>query len=212
MLYSCNKKKKVFPYKSPKLLRWFYPSLIWEKSNEGANVYLTFDDGPTPDVTDWVLDQLSKYNQKATFFCIGNNVKLHSDIYQRILEQGHQTGNHTMHHKNGFRHSLPVYLKDVEDCAGLVQSSLFRPPYGRIKPEQIKALSADYQIVEWTVISRDYYPKLNRKASLNALKKHSKPGAIVVFHDSEKAFDNLKVLLPAYLEFLKEKGLKSELL
>jgi peptidoglycan/xylan/chitin deacetylase (PgdA/CDA1 family) len=175
-------------------------------------VYLTFDDGPTPEVTDWVLDQLKEHQQKATFFCIGNNVAQHPELYGRILKEGHRTGNHTMNHRNGFRTSLPVYLQDVEECAKLVKSNLFRPPYGRIKTEQIRALSLDYEIVEWSIITRDYYPKLNRKASLNALTKHTKSGTIAVFHDSEKAFANMKEILPLYLKFLTEKGFKSEIL
>jgi peptidoglycan-N-acetylglucosamine deacetylase len=199
----------VFPYKSPQLLRWIYPSLIWEVPSENNEMFLTFDDGPTPIVTDWVLDCLKEYKQNATFFCIGENVVNHPTVYSRIREAGHSLGNHTMHHKDGFGTSLKNYLKDVEECAEHVDSNLFRPPYGRIKRNQLKSLIKDYKIVEWTVISRDYYVKLNRNESLEALKTSTKQGAVVVFHDSERAFDNLKEILPKYLDFLAQNRYKS---
>jgi peptidoglycan-N-acetylglucosamine deacetylase len=210
LAYSCTSKvKQVFPYKSPKILRLLYPSLIWEIPSAENQVYLTFDDGPTPVVTDWVLDCLKRHNQKATFFCIGSNVVDHPSTYAKISEAGHTLGNHTMNHKNGFRTSTKTYLNEVQECSQHVDSQLFRPPYGRIKRSQINGLSQEYKIIEWSVISRDYYVNLNRRRSLAALKKSTKSGAIVVFHDSDKAFDNIKEILPQYLDYLDEKGFKS---
>ena len=202
----------MFPYKSPGILRRLYPSLVWEKPNQDREVFLTFDDGPTPEITDWVLECLDQYEQQATFFCIGDNVLKHPAIYDRVQQRGHAVGNHTQRHTNGFKASVEKYVNDVEQCAGLVSSNLFRPPYGRIKRSQIRALEDKFTIVEWSIISRDYYPRLNLASSINALKKHTRPGSIVVFHDSQKAFNNLKVLLPAYLDFLEANGYRSSAL
>jgi len=202
----------LIPFKSPDLLRALYPSLTWERKTDEKVVYLTFDDGPTVEVTDWVLDNLKDFNQKATFFCIGNNVELQPEIYQRVLAAGHEVGNHTQNHKNGWKSSTKRYKQEVEQCAEFVQSKLFRPPYGRIKRSQIQALKDQYEIVEWSVISKDYFPKLNIDRALKALKSNTYPGSIIVFHDSVKAFKNLEQILPAYLEYLRDQGYQSKTL
>lgn len=172
-------------------------------------MFLTFDDGPTPEITEWVIEQLAEYDQEGTFFCIGANVVKHPAIFDAIQKNGHRVGNHTFNHVNGFRTGLDDYLENIEKAAEIIESDLFRAPYGRISRNQARRVSKNYEIVQWSIISRDYYNGLNQKKALKALKRHTKPGSIVVFHDSEKAWENLKFLLPEYLEFLKESKLKS---
>lgn len=197
-------------FKSGRWLKWFYPSLEWEIKNHNGHVFLTFDDGPHPVHTPWVLDQLDALNFKATFFCIGNNVSKYPEVYAEIIARGHATGNHTYHHLNGYRNDAAEYINDVEKCGALVHSKLFRPPYGRITRTQIKQLRPDYRIVMWSLLSGDFDARLNRAQSLKALKNSTSPGSIVVFHDSDKAAANLYHLLPEYLGFLVEKGFVSQ--
>lgn len=189
-----------------KWLSWLYPKAIWNLPTNEKIVYLTFDDGPHPQITPWVMDLLSQHRATATFFCTGENVTRYPEVYEKIKAH-HKAGNHTENHLNGFDCNHNEYAHNIELCREKVESNLFRPPYGRMKRSQYKnLLQSDFHIVMWSLLSWDYIPKLNLSRALKMLKKNTAPGSIVVFHDSEKANGNLKVLLPAYLEFLTKNG------
>jgi peptidoglycan/xylan/chitin deacetylase (PgdA/CDA1 family) len=192
------------------LLKYLYPRFVWEIKTEEKKIFLTFDDGPIPEVTEWVLDILSEFNAKATFFCVGENIQKHPEIFEKIVNNGHLVGNHTFKHENGWKTSQNRYLDAVSKCSKLLPpvsgKMLFRPPYGRIKKDQFRALMANYEIVMWTVLTKDYDMDLNPKKCLAMAIKNTKPGAIVLFHDSNKAEKNLKYVLPLYLQYYKELG------
>lgn len=192
-------------FKPPKIIRRLFPSVIWDFP-ESPEVFLTFDDGPTPEITPWVLDQLREYGFKATFFCLGKNVEQHPEIYQRILDEGHAVGNHTYSHQKGWEMKTWRYVEDVDFADDLIHSNLMRPPYGRIKPVQARLLSERYNIILWSVLSQDYSSLVSPRSCLKNVTKHLRPGAIVLFHDSKKAFRNLRYALPRVLQFLKENG------
>lgn len=192
--------------KIPRLLRKTFRSLTWELPAEDRKVYLTFDDGPTPEVTEWVLDRLDEYQAKATFFCLGNNVEANPGIFEKIKDREHALGNHSYSHKKGFRTSVRSYVKDVDRAAELIQSDLFRPPYGRIRPAQVRALNKKYRIVMWSVLSVDYDPGLQEKQVIRNVVKNVRPGSVIVFHDSLKARKNLYAALPEVLAFLRREG------
>lgn len=181
------------------------------KAASDNTIYLTFDDGPHPEITPWVMDQLEAFGFKGIFFCIGDNVSKYPETYKAILERGHQTGNHTFNHLKARKTADDTYIQNTEQCASLVKSNLFRPPYGQISNSKIKALHA-YEIIMWTLLAEDWNPKLDISKKLNRLQTLSRPGDIVVFHDSVKSIVNLQKLLPEYLKFLKEKGFKSGIL
>ncbi|MGV6860299.1 MAG: polysaccharide deacetylase family protein [Putridiphycobacter sp.] len=197
-------------FKIPKWLTRFYPYAIWDFFYQDKNqktVYLTFDDGPTPEVSEWVLECLARYKAKATFFCIGNNVRQYPEIYKQYLAGGHQVGNHGMHHIKGTKVSLKNYLADVLEGAEYIQTKLFRPPYGKIKLKQIKRLKAKgFKTVLWSLITYDFDRSVSSEKRLKKIKQHVKSGSIIVFHDSLKAFPQLKNDLPLVLEYLQEKG------
>lgn len=190
--------------KNSKLYRLLFPKRLWSKDDR--NIYLTFDDGPIPQVTPWVLNQLNKYGAKATFFCIGDNIKKHPDIFKQIIAEGHSVGNHTQHHLNGWQNSTKNYLKDVQLCQAEIESQkiktrLFRPPYGKCTGQQAKKLfSKNYELVMWDVLTKDYNQKKTAIDCLKIYKSQVKPGSVVVMHDSQKAFKNLRELLPAILK------------
>ncbi len=190
----------------PSWIQKLFPTLTWEMPDSTNTVYLTFDDGPHPEITPWVIEQLDQYNMKASFFCVGDNARKHPETLQQITQKGHQLGNHTMHHIKGWKTSTADYLKDIQLCEEYLQTNLFRPPYGRITRQQIKALKNDYKIVMWSLLSCDFDQSLNCESALHGLKNKTKNGSIVVFHDSLKAEKNLRYLLPKYLEFLHNKG------
>ena len=209
----------------PSTIQWLIPSCTWRKEGHGKVIYLTFDDGPHPEITAWVMDELKKHQIKATFFCVGENLKKHTETAKQLLTEGHQIGNHTMHHIKGWKHNNDDYLKDVENCDTEIreiheqldiekaQPRLFRPPYGQIKPSQIKLLrTKGYEIIQWSDLSCDYDKRLDCEKSLSALVKNAKPGSIVVFHDSEKAEHQLKQILPSYLEAMLAEGFTFETL
>jgi peptidoglycan/xylan/chitin deacetylase (PgdA/CDA1 family) len=209
----------------PSTIQWLIPSCTWRKEGQGKVIYLTFDDGPHPEITAWVMDELKKHQIKATFFCVGDNLKKHTETAKQLLTQGHQIGNHTMHHIKGWKHKNNDYLKDIESCENEIrdiheqldikkpQPRLFRPPYGQIKPSQIKLLRNNgYKIIQWSDLSCDYDKRLDCEKSLSALVKNAKPGSIVVFHDSEKAEHQLKQILPSYLEAMLAEGFTFETL
>lgn len=196
--------------KTPWIVKKIFPHYYWRIETAGNEVYLTFDDGPHPQITPWVLDELKKYNALATFFCIGKNVEHYPLIYKRILEEGHAVGNHTYHHYNGWTVSDKVYREDVAKAAGLIHTALFRPPYGRIKRSQAKeigkAMEKNAKIIMWDVLSADFDPSFSPEQCLQNVLRHVQPGSIVVFHDSEKAYKNLVYALPVVLKQLRQKN------
>ena len=190
----------------PSLLTRALHRMTWDLHGDQREVFLTFDDGPTPVVTPWVLDRLDEAKAKATFFCLGRNVEKHPEIYSQILASGHSAGNHSYSHLKGFRSSIKRYMEDIHLANNLIDSRLFRPPYGRIFPGQVKAVLEEYDIIMWDVLSIDYNRSLTGERVLQNVIRNVKPGSIIVFHDSEKASDNLYYALPRTLEFLSDNG------
>jgi len=201
--------------KPPALLRSVYRQCLWTVPTTEKVIYLTFDDGPIPHVTPFVLGELKKYNAKATFFCIGKNVLAHPDIYQNILDAGHSVGNHTYHHLNGWKVKDDVYLSDIQNAATLIHSPLFRPPYGRIKRSQLKKLpqallpatpNSNPATIMWDVLSADFDTDLSPEGCLSYVLYHTRPGSVIVFHDSTKAWDRMSYALPKMLEHFSKLG------
>ncbi|MEX0986507.1 MAG: polysaccharide deacetylase family protein [Bacteroidales bacterium] len=190
----------------PRFLSRTFRSLTWEIPVAGKRVFLTFDDGPTPEVTTWVLKELDRFHAKATFFCLGNNVEKHPEIYRAILSKGHAVGNHSHSHLKGFRFSVNRYTEDVEMAALKIHSDLFRPPYGRILPRQVKRLNGKFRIIMWTVLSVDYNRKVSGEQVVKNVVDNVRPGSIIVFHDSVKASKNLYYALPKVLAHLEKEG------
>lgn len=213
----------------PRFVQRMFPKRIWALPSNHT-VYLTFDDGPIPEVTPWVLDLLKKYSAKATFFCIGDNVQKHTEIFKRIVSEGHTTGNHTFHHVKGWNTITEAYIENFERCEKAMVSAkydaasevnrnknsnatgtLFRPPYGRITSNQARSLQKKgVTIVMWSLLSYDFDHTLSEEKCLQKVLKNLKPGSIVVFHDSIKAEKNLRYVLPKVLKFISEKGWNSE--
>lgn len=196
----------VFLVKTPNVLKPFAADLLWSIDQTQNVVYLTFDDGPTQEITPKILDILDAYNAKATFFCIGGNVKSNPSVYAEILRRGHRTGNHTWNHMNGWEYSDFSYYRNIIECSELVHSSLFRPPYGRIKRSQVHALKHKYTIVMWDVLSGDWSASVSPEKCLFNVIHNTRSGSIIVFHDSEKASKNMLYALPKALKYLSEKG------
>ena len=206
-----------YTVKVPWLIKKLYPSLTWEKPTKEKILYLTFDDGPHPTATPFVLDQLAKYNARATFFCIGKNVVEQTALYKRILDEGHRTGNHTFNHLNGWKSSNQKYFQNIFEAAKYIDSDLFRPPYGRISKFQIKLLqeskennyhSTEFKIIMWSVLSGDFDLNLSPEKCLQYVLLNAKPGSIIVFHDSTKAWDRMSFALPKVLEHFSKEGYK----
>ena len=193
-------------------MRAIYPNLIWRIKTDEKIIYLSFDDGPHPTATTFVLDQLHKYNSKASFFCIGKNVLAYPEIYQRILTDGHSVGNHTYHHVNGWKVTNEVYFDEIEKTSALVKSNLFRPPYGRIRSKQVDQLKQNYQIIMWDVLTSDYSQSMKPGNCLKGSIQATRPGSIIVFHDSLKAEKNVKYVLPKYLNHFSQLGYTFEAL
>ena len=212
---------KFYWIKTSVLLKKIFSNYIWDIRNKDNCVYLTFDDGPTPEITQWTLLQLKKYNAKATFFCIGNNVEKHPEIFNSVIQQGHVIGNHTFNHLNGWKTETETYIKNAKQCEirisnqqseiNNLKSKLFRPPYGKIKSKQAKKLmELGYKIIMWDVLSADFDSSITPEKCLNNVKSNVESGSIIVFHDSVKGFKNLEYVLPKTLEFLKQNGYKCE--
>lgn len=202
-------KKSFYLTTTPWWLRALFPGCVWDIKTEEKNVYLTFDDGPHPSITPFVLTQLEKYNAKASFFCIGDNVRKFPETYQQVITAGHTIGNHTMHHINGWKTNDADYIKDIDEAAAYIESSFFRPPYGRIKRSQIKkikAINGNTQIIMWSVIAGDWDINITPQHCFERLKKKIYPGCIVVFHDSEKAQERMQYTLPKLLQYLSGEG------
>lgn len=192
-------------FKTPWWMKALFPKRVWHFSRKEKVIYLSFDDGPHPVATPFVLDTLKSYNAKASFFCIGKNVQEHPDLYQRILNEGHRTGNHTQHHLNGWKTETPAYMADIESAAELIHSRLFRPPYGRMKGSQARKLKG-WQIIMWDVLSGDFDTELSPGDCLTAVLSKTSAGSIIVFHDSEKAFERMAFVLPVVLERFTKLG------
>jgi peptidoglycan-N-acetylglucosamine deacetylase len=198
------------PHRTPFFLPLLYPSsLVWRFPDSQRHLYLTFDDGPVPGPTEFVLDTLKQFNCKATFFCIGDNVRKHQAVYDRIIREGHATGNHTFNHLNGWTTSADRYLKNISECdqylSGTRDKKIFRPPYGRITRRQI-GLLAEYKIIMWDVLSVDYEKNLSPEKCLANSIRATRPGSIIVFHDSFKAEKNMTHALPRYIEHFLSQG------
>lgn len=191
----------------PKWLRLVYPGAIWEFSSSDPSIYLTFDDGPCPSTTPWLLDLLREYEAKATFFCIGKNIEDHPELVQRIRDEGHRIANHSYSHLKGTETEDTTYIDDILKGAQLSQSKLYRPPYGKIKTSQYRKLRNQHQLqaVFWSVLSYDYDATLPSAERLEKMRKLVKPGKVIVFHDSEKAFPQLQKELPLLLEEWKNR-------
>lgn len=217
----------MYLVKSPLLLKWYYSNLIWNMDRSKKIVYLTFDDGPIPNVTDFVLNTLKSFNVKATFFCIGDNIIKHPEVFERLKTAGHQIGNHTFNHLKGWKTADETYVENFLKCQQLTQTHLFRPPYGKIKKSQIKSIKAKVQslkptthpqdlelktidsrldIIMWDVLSGDFDQKLSPEKCLKNVINNTRNGSIIVFHDSLKAFDRLKYILPKTIQYLSDKG------
>ena len=195
--------------KSPRWLQQLFPGRIWKFSSEIKNIYLTFDDGPHPLHTPFVLDLLKEYNAKATFFCIGNNVRQYPEVYDRIIREGHGTGNHTYNHLNGGKVNSETYVNDVLEAGKYIDSNLFRPPYGRIRSFQAKVLSQlskPFKIIMWTVLSGDFDEGISKKRCLENVLFNTGGGSVIVFHDSDKAAEKMRYVLPIVIKTLSAKG------
>ena len=190
----------------PKLLRWLYPRALWRMDKNVKAVYLTFDDGPIPEITPWVLDLLDKYNIKATFFLVGDNVRKHPEEFKMIVERGHRVGNHTFNHISGLKYLSYNYLENTNKADELINSTLFRPPHGWMRWGQYMVLSHRYTVVMWDLVTRDYSKRLNGHQVLRNVKKYVRNGSIITFHDSIKSEKNLKYALPRSIEWLLEQG------
>lgn len=195
----------MLKYAIPSFVQTLMPWYIWRVPTTDKRLYLTFDDGPHPVITPWVMEQLDRVGAKATFFCVGDNVRKYPEVARQLTAGGHLLGNHTMHHFNGWKTDASNYLKDVQDASHYLPGKLFRPPYGKLTLYQLRNLRKQYQVVMWDRLSRDYAPNLDVKESLKAMKRVS-PGNILVFHDSEKAFSNLQRLLPELLDYYTAMG------
>ncbi len=198
------------PYlvKTPNMIPKLFRNHIWCFPTKKKVLYLTFDDGPTPEITEWVLDTLKQYNAKATFFCIGKNIEQNPKIFQKIIEQGHAIGNHTYNHEKGWETANIEYLDSILKTEKLIQKSkIFRPPYGKIKPSQTKLLiEHNYKVIMWSVLSGDFDSEITSEKCLNNVLKNTEKGSVIVFHDSIKAFEKLQIVLPQILAYFSKKG------
>ncbi len=193
-------------------LPYLFPSATWRKEKNKNNIYLTFDDGPIPEITPWILDCLKEKDVKACFFCVGDNVRKYPELYQRILDEGHQVGNHTFNHLKGWDQEDSNYLDNIAQCRTLVDSQLFRPPYGRLKKSQLSQVSKDYEVIMWDVLTGDYDKRISPEQCLNNAVNYSRAGSIIVFHDNIKAIANLQYALPRTIDQLRAKGFQFQLL
>lgn len=196
----------MFIERPPFFYRMLYPETIWRQPAEKKTIYLTFDDGPVPEITSWVLNLLDYHNIKATFFCVGENVARNRELYEEILKRGHRTGNHTMNHIQGIKYNTRNYMRNVEAADQLIHSTLFRPPHGHIRLSQARKLREKYKIIMWDVVTRDYSKKLSGEEVFNNVKKYTRNGSVIVFHDSLKGEKNLRYALPKAIEWLKSQN------
>jgi peptidoglycan/xylan/chitin deacetylase (PgdA/CDA1 family) len=199
--------------KTPNWVKRFFKGSIWEINDHPNSIYLSFDDGPHPSITPFVLEELAKYKAKATFFCIGKNVLENPGVFDRIVSEGHTVGNHTHNHLNGWKTSNAEYLQNIAEAAKYIDSNLFRPPYGRITPKQhktLRTLDKPFKIVMWSVLSGDFDVNITPEQCCENVLKNAESGSMIVFHDSEKAFERLKYTLPRVLKYFCDKGYQFE--
>ena len=196
----------MYLVKTPHFIQNLFPNYTWRIPTQEKVLYLTFDDGPIPTVTPWVLEQLEAFQARATFFCVGDNIRKHPEVFEQVVASGHAVGNHTFNHLNGWQTENISYFHNVRHCANMVHSVLFRPPYGRLKPKQAQFLQRHYRIVMWDVLSGDFDPKLSEEQCLANVLNNAENGSIIVFHDSLKAEDKLHYVLPKVLEYFTEQG------
>ena len=187
-------------------LRWLYPRATWRMDKHERAVYLTFDDGPIPESTPFILKTLAEFNIKATFFMVGDNVRKYPDLYQQVVEAGHRIGNHTYHHIGGFRHSIKHYCDDADQANELLHTDLFRPPHGWMRIDQYLWLGRKYRIVMWDLVTRDYSKWLTPQEVLNNVRRYTRNGSIITFHDSTKSIEKLHFALPEAIKWLKKQG------
>lgn len=192
----------------PLLLRWIYPKALWRMDENDRAVYLTFDDGPVPDITPWVLDCLDNFDIKATFFMVGDNVRKHPEEFRMVVERGHRLGNHTFNHIRGFEYLSKNYLANTDKADEYIHSDLFRPPHGHMRWAQYHVLKKKYRIVMWDVVTRDYNQRLTGEQVFAKVKHYVRPGSIITFHDSVKSEQRMKYALPRSIEWLKDQGYK----
>ena len=193
----------------PRIYRWFFPGAIWRLpalKGKPKCVYLTFDDGPIPEMTPWILDTLDTYGIKATFFCVGENVQKYPALYNALLERGHCVGNHTFNHIQGIRYRSKNYIRNTAEAAKYIDSTLFRPPHGHMRLPQLLRLRKMFRIIMWDVVTRDYSPLMTAKGVLNNVIRYTQNGSIIVFHDSLKAKGRIEEALPKAIEWLQKEG------
>lgn len=196
----------MFIEQPPQFIRRLYPRACWRMNASEKSVYLTFDDGPIPEVTPWVLEVLDKYHIKATFFMVGDNVRKHPDEYKMVVERGHRIGNHTYNHLKGFEELTERYIANIDKADCYLSTNLFRPPHGFMRMSQYRALSKRYRIIMWDLVTRDYNPKLNGRQILRKVKRYARNGSIITFHDSLRSVRNLHYALPRAIEWLLQEG------
>lgn len=193
----------------PRWFRMLFPGAVFRMPSSGlkpGKVYITFDDGPIPEVTPWVLKVLDDFGVKATFFMVGQNIERHPELLEEVKRHGHEVANHTLHHIRGMGISPRDYLRDVEACEKYTRSKLFRPPHGWLTPAQLNEMKKHFKVVMFDLITRDYSKRVDAEDVINNIKKYTRDGAIIVFHDSLKSIDKLKVALPESLKWLKDQG------
>lgn len=187
-------------------LRWLYPRATWRMDKHEKAVYLTFDDGPIPEATPFILETLAEHGIKATFFMVGDNVRKHPELYEKVVAAGHRIGNHTFNHIGGFRHSIHTYSANASKADELLHTDLFRPPHGWMRLDQYFWLGRKYRIVMWDLVTRDYSKWMTAEGVLNNVKRYARNGSIITFHDSLKSIDKLHYALPEAIKWLKEQG------
>ncbi|MDR2121466.1 MAG: polysaccharide deacetylase family protein [Tannerella sp.] len=202
----------MFIEQPPRLYRAIFRGTVWRLSKTEKCIYLTFDDGPVPEVTPWVLDTLDTYGIKATFFCVGDNVRKYPYIFDMLTARGHKVGNHTYNHIKGTHFLSKNYVKNVDKAAELIKSDLFRPPHGHMRLPQLYRLRKRFKIIMWDVVTRDYSPHMTARGVFNVVKKYARNGSIIVFHDSLKAIERMKIALPESIEWLLAQGYRFETL
>ena len=208
----------VFIHHIPSIVPKILPYMVWHKDRNEPKVYLTFDDGPVPFVTDFVLDELGKRSLNATFFMVGDNVRKNPDLARKVLDQGNKIGNHTFHHVNGYKTQTEDYLEEVEACHHVIEEAtgmrtrLFRPPYGKITRNQFEYLKSNHEVIMWDVLSGDYDPEQSSELCLSKSMQYTQNGSIILFHDQEKTQEILKKVLPSFLDYLIEEGFETHLL
>ena len=189
-----------------KFLRWLYPHALWRMDSSQRTVFLTFDDGPIPEVTPWVLSVLERYGIHATFFMVGDNVRKYPDVFEQVRKAGHYIGNHTFNHLGSLRHSRAEYIQNVEQANVLLHTDLFRPPHGWMRPSVYRAVRRSHRIVMWDLVTRDYSRLLTAEDVFNNVRRYARNGSIINFHDSLKSYDKLRLALPQSIEWLQKEG------